>query len=346
MQKRRLRIQMSRTYKVAVIGAGDMGNRHVNGWKLAGHEVVSITDINRESAEKLADRYQVTNIFTDYKEAIRQRDVEIVSICLPLPLHAPVTIYAAEHGKHVFCEKPLAGSKEEAIQMEEAIRKAGVRFGIGFQVYYAEGVQLLAKYAQEGKFGYPMFAHADEIAEVRPKPIMHDARGNQGPIMDVCCHTFMNWQTIFNSKPKSVYARGAVLAKNRPEIAHIEELAIDTAVITVEYESGDIGSMTVSWGAAAKTKMRGRPFRIFGPKGGAEGRLAASLSVYEGETMEEMKFEPADLHMVQFTRFADCIERGEEAPVGIKQAKEILALTLAVFKSIETNQPVPASCDF
>src|SRR5690606_41278907 len=92
----------------------------------------------------------------------------------------------------------------------------------------------------------PLVFSSDLMQEVRPKIAMHDNNGNKGPIMDACCHYFFMWQTVFQSKPKRVYARGGIIAKDRPEIAHLQELAIDTGLITEELYSGDIGSMKVS----------------------------------------------------------------------------------------------------
>ncbi|GGD61610.1 Gfo/Idh/MocA family protein [Paenibacillus nasutitermitis] len=333
-----------KSYKVAVIGAGDMGSNHAAAWKLAGHEVISITDIDEPRAQSIANQYELEKVYTDYKQAAADPEAEIISICLPLPFHAPVTIYAAQQGKHVFCEKPLANSFQDAAAMEEAVRKAGVQFGIGFQRNLSNSLKQVKQWADEGKFGTPMVINSTNMMEVRPKRIMHDANGNNGPIMDTGCHYFLMWQTIFGSKPKSIYARGGILAKDRAELSHIQSLAIDTGIITVEYESGDIAEMTVSWGLPAGFKMGGRTDRIFGPKGGAEGsfnNVTDRLMLYEGGEKEEVPVDRnQNLHQDQFALFAEAIEKGEPAPVSFQAGKEMLAVTLAILESIETEKVV------
>jgi len=337
---------MTGQYGIAVIGTGDMGNRHVNAWQALGHEVVSITDIDTERAEATAKTYGVNTIHHDFAEAIADPSVDIVSICLPLAFHALVTICAAQYGKHVFCEKPLARSFSEAAAMEVAVKQAGVQFGLGLQRNLAEGVGLLRGWAAEGRFGRPMVFSSDLLQEVRPKRAMHDRAGNNGPLMDAGCHYYMLWQTVFRSRPKTVYAQGRILAANRPEVALLDQLAIDTAVVTVEYESGDIATMTVSWGLAENYQMRGRPDRIIGPKGGADGSVNSGLTLYDGDAVEFIEIENKDLHQVEFALFIDALERGTPPPYGFTAGKQMLAVTLAIFESIDTGRVIPVSCDF
>jgi predicted dehydrogenase len=332
---------MVNRFKVAVIGTGDMGSRHIEGWTLAGHDVVALADVDLARARELADQH----VYADYRELLADPDIAIVSVCTPLALHAPITIAAAEHDKHVFCEKPLARSFEEAAAMEEAVRKAGVQFGIGFQRNLATWVDLLACRAREGHFGQPLVFHSEALAEVRPKRVMHDRRGNNGPIMDTGCHFFLLWQTVFGSRPQAAYAQGRILAKERPEIAHFKELAIDTAVITLTYESGDIATLTVSWGLAAHTQLQPRPDRVFGPLGGAE-RSPQGLTLYQGDQIEALPLAPENLHQKELALFAEAVATGQPPVYGFQAGKEMLATTLAIFQSIETGTVVPISYDF
>lgn len=337
---------MPKRFKVAVVGAGEMGGEHITGWTLAGHEVVSIADVDLARARALAATRAIPHAYADYRASVADPAVDIVSICTPLAWHAPVAIAAAAQGKHVFCEKPLARSLAEARAMEEALTRSAVQFGLGFQRNLAAGVAMLRQWAQEGRFGRPLVFSSDLLQEVRPKFAMHDRQGNNGPIMDVGCHYYLLWQTVFQSTPTTVYAQGRVLAKDRPELAHLVDPAIDTAVITVAYASGDLASMTVSWGLAQHCKLRGRPDRLFGPQGGAEGDVNKSLTVYQGDQVETFEFVPQNLHQKEFSLFADALERGQPAPIGLRQGKEMLALTEAIFTSLETGHVVPVSYDF
>src|SRR5699024_5132648 len=104
------------TLKVAVIGCGSIAiHRHLPEYQANEKvEIVAVCDIKEERAQEAASKYEA-KAYTDYKQAITESDADIVSVCLPNYLHAPVSIFAAENGKHVLCEKPMATSDEEAL---------------------------------------------------------------------------------------------------------------------------------------------------------------------------------------------------------------------------------------
>jgi predicted dehydrogenase len=333
---------VSRPLNVAILGAGDMAGRHARAWSILGHRVVSVTDIDTARANDLAEQYG-SRVYCDYREAVADPEPEVVSVCLPLALHAPATIAAAGSGKHVLTEKPLCRSVREADAMELAVRNAGVHFALGLQRNLAEGVGLLRTWAAEGRFGRPMVFSSDLLQEVRPKRIMHDREGNKGPLTDAGCHYYMLWQTVFRSKPKIAYAQGRVLATDRPEVRHINQLAIDTAVVTVEFESGDIGTFTVSWGLPAGFRLKGRMDRILGPRGAAEGAVNAGLTLYEGDRVEDVKIQTRDLHEVELALFAETVRGGAPFPTGFREGRQMLAVTEAILRSIDSGQPVPVS---
>jgi myo-inositol 2-dehydrogenase/D-chiro-inositol 1-dehydrogenase len=315
-----------------------MGGRHVAAWQAIGHDVVAVSDVDRARAESLAAAHQVATVETDYARAIAGADV--VSICLPLALHAEVTIAAATAGKHVFTEKPLAPTVSDAIRMEKAVADAGVHFGLGFQRNLAGGVELLRQWAAAGRFGRPMLFSSDLLQEVRPKVAMHNRNGNNGPFTDAGCHYYLAWQTVFRSRPKTVYAQGRIAAIGRPEIAHFAQLAIDTGVVTVEYESGDIGTLTASWGLAKGTAIKSRPERVVGPNGVAEGDPERELVLYSGDTVERVAIERRDLHEIELRAFAESIEKDVPYQYGFAVGRQIMAVTDAIFESIATGRAV------
>jgi predicted dehydrogenase len=330
----------SKIYRIAVLGAGDMGGHHVRGWQEAGHRVLSITDIDTERAHHLAEKHGIEKVLSDVNVAIADPEVDIVSICLPLAFHAPLTIAAAKQGKHVLCEKPLAPSIADATAMEAAVREAGVTFALGMQRNWAGGVGVLRQRAAEGQFGRPMVFSSDLLQEVRPKIAMHDRNGNNGPLTDACCHYYLLWQTVFRSRPTTVYAQGRIIATERPEIFGHRSLALDTAVVTMAFESGDIGTMTVSWGLPKKFAMQGRPDRIIGPKGGAEGEVRSELTIYNGSETETVSIPEQDLHAVEFVDFVKAIETGRRPRHEFAVGRELIQITRAIEDSIATGQPV------
>ena len=326
--------------RIAVVGAGDMGTRHVVGWRAAGHAVVSVTDVDFGRSKALASAHDVVAAHDDYRVALADPNVDVVSICTPLASHRPIAVEGARRGKHVFTEKPLASTPADADAMQTAVDDAGVCFGVGFQRNLAPGVEVLRDLAASGAFGRPMLFSSDLLQEVRPKTAMHDRRGNNGPFADAGCHYFLMWQTVFRSRPSTVRAVGAVTAVDRPELAHLRELAIDTGVAIVTYESGDIGTLTASWGLAKGSRMTSRADRIIGPRGTAEGGVARELVVRTGSDTRSITFDPVDLHHLEFGRFAEAIRDGRQYEYGFTEGRQVMAVTDAIFASMATGETV------
>lgn len=331
----------SEALRIALLGAGDMGGRHAAAWRALGHRMVVVADADPERAARLAHEHGFERTTADWSEAAAATDVDVVVVALPLRLHAPATILASEHGKHVLTEKPLCRNFAEADLMEQAVRRAGTVFGVGFQRNLAEGVGLLRQWAAEGRFGHPLLFSSDLLQTVRPKPGMMDRDGNGGPLVDGGCHYYLLWQTVFRSRAKSVFARGGILANQQPETAGVRQLPVDTAALTVEYESGDLAAFTASWGVRTGLGVRGRPDRLIGPLAVAEGSVDRVLQVWDGAEPCRVEFQQRDLHRVEAELFATAVRGGAPFPTGFREGREMLAVTEAAFRSLATGRPAP-----
>lgn len=103
-----------------------IAHHHAEKWRAAGAEVVAIADIEPQALSAFSRTHEIVSTYTDYTEMLQREDgVEIVDVCTPPWLHAPMTLAALESGKHVLCEKPIAASAAEADAMAAAARAAG-----------------------------------------------------------------------------------------------------------------------------------------------------------------------------------------------------------------------------
>jgi len=99
------------------IGIGIVGSRfaadlHVRAFeKLRGHklEIIAVCSKNRESVDAFAKKFEIPNAFTDYRQMLERKDIQVVDLCVATDLHHTIAIQAAEAGKHIICEKPLTG---------------------------------------------------------------------------------------------------------------------------------------------------------------------------------------------------------------------------------------------
>jgi len=125
-------------------------------------ELTAVASKTKKNAKEFAEKYGVKTCYTDYDAMLKRDDVDAVNICVPNYLHAPLTISAAEHGKHVLCTKPLAVSMDQADEMVEACRKSGVILMYGENWLYAPSVVRMREIIREGALGEILSIEARE----------------------------------------------------------------------------------------------------------------------------------------------------------------------------------------
>ena len=120
-----------RPIRIGLIGAGQRAQQHLENYQdVPGAEVVAVADINEPLAQRVASRFKIPEVYTDYRELLQRDDLDAVDICLHNNLHRPVTVAAMEAGKDVYCEKPMAGSYADARIMYDTAQALGRRLYI------------------------------------------------------------------------------------------------------------------------------------------------------------------------------------------------------------------------
>ena len=114
--------------KVGIIGSQFQADIQAESFRIMPHEaeVVAVASPTPGNAAALAKKHGIPRVFTDYREMLKERDIELVSICAPNSLHAQMTKDIAAAGKHIVCEKPLAMTIAEGEEMIEAAKRHGV----------------------------------------------------------------------------------------------------------------------------------------------------------------------------------------------------------------------------
>ncbi|NLG23985.1 MAG: Gfo/Idh/MocA family oxidoreductase, partial [Clostridiales bacterium] len=180
--------------RVGVIGCGFISKMHFEGYKKCPQvQVAGFCDIIPERAEKARDTYgdKGSRIYTDYKEMIAAENLDAVSVCTENRMHAEITIYALDHGLHVFCEKPMAISGKQADQMVEAARRNGKKLTVGYQMRFMEDEMLLRREVEAGTFGPVYYAEATTLRRrgVPTWGVFLDAESQGGgPLIDIGTH--------------------------------------------------------------------------------------------------------------------------------------------------------------
>lgn len=322
---------------VVVVGAGDLGTRHALHWRAAGARVVAVCDPWLERATEAANEVGA-EAAADPIGYLQRTDVHVVSVCTPTFLHEAYTVAALEAGKHVLCEKPVALTLAAGERMKAAARLHGRQLRIGLMRRFDPAhTQLLACHAQ---LGGPTLAQATIVAGLRPKRLMHDARGNGGPIIDMCCHLFDLWSELFGGQPESVTAHGYTFGEGAPELASIEEKALDSALFTLTYPGGNVGQVQVSWGLPSGVEYLERHSYV-GPGGLLVANWNTSMTLWRSATGEVWQAPDFDAWGAQIAQFYRELTQGAPQEVaGIDEGLAALRVSLAVLESVAQGRTV------
>jgi len=260
--------------KVGIIGSGMIGKSHVRQYaEIAEAEVVAIADLDEDEAGRVAEQFNIPNVFKDYHDLLKIEDIESVDVCLPNFLHSLVTIEVFEAGKHVFCEKPMARNYPEAKAMMDASKKAGKELAVQAVMIFSPNGRAAKKIIDEGGLGNIYYARISDMRR-RGRPWV-DGYGTQhfvskekaggGALLDVAVYNFnrMFW-LLGNPAPVSVSAstfQEIDVYEERKDDIDVEEMA----VAFVRLENGITLNVEYAW-AAHLDKAGGDV--VLGSKGG------------------------------------------------------------------------------
>ena len=222
-----------------VIGAGRIGKIHAENLvtRILGVEVKAIADINLPAAQESARRLRIPNAYIDYHAILSDPSIEAVAICSSTDTHAHIIVEAAAAGKHVFCEKPIDHDLAKIDAGLQAVEKAGVKLQIGFNRRFDPNFRKVREMVAGGKIGKP---HILRITSRDPAPPPASyIKGSGGIFLDMTIHDFDMARYLIGSEVREVYVAGGVMVD--PQIGEAGD--IDTAVITLQFENGTIGTI-------------------------------------------------------------------------------------------------------
>lgn len=153
---------MTDKVRIGIIGVGQIGKRHVEYYrqKVKAADVVAIADINEAEAKRVAEVHNVPHVYTDFRELLQRDDIEAVDVCLHNNLHMPVTVTALKAGKHVYCEKPMAGTYNDAEVMYQTSLELDRKLSIQLNTLFAKETKAAKALIGEGVLGKPYHARS------------------------------------------------------------------------------------------------------------------------------------------------------------------------------------------
>ena len=148
-----------RKVRVGIIGTGQIGKAHIRNYQnIPDCEIVAVADINEPEARRVADEYGIPHVLTKFRDLLKMDEIEAVDVCLHNNLHAPVTIAALEAGKHVYCEKPMAGSYADAKAMYQTAKRKRRKLSVQLGTLFSMPTKAAKRLIDEGYLGRIYYA--------------------------------------------------------------------------------------------------------------------------------------------------------------------------------------------
>jgi predicted dehydrogenase len=222
---------------VALIGAGGFAQAYhlPNLKKIPFFNIKAIVTRTGSNAKKIAEEYGAEYCTTDYKEVLKDADVTLIIIATRHNLHAPIIIEAANAGKHIFVEKPIAMSYDDCKKVSDAVIENNINLTMGFNRRFAPLAQK-AKRIVKKRNNPLMITYRINSAGMKKEHWINDPVEGGGAIIGEGCHffDFCNW--IVGRDPVQIYAE---------KISSNDESIVDAnnVISTIRYEDGSVASI-------------------------------------------------------------------------------------------------------
>jgi predicted dehydrogenase len=337
---------MAEAVRVCLVGAGRAGQVHAD--SLANHipgaRMVSLVDSRPEPRQSTGDRFGIEARYASLEEALAGEPFDAVVITTPTFTHRDLTLLAAQHGKHILCEKPMALDLAECDDMIAAAARNNVILQIGFMRRFDPEFEAAAARLGEGAIGQPMIIKSLTHGPGLPPAWARDLRTSNGMFAEVNSHDWDCVRWLAGSNPKRVYAE---VANFKGEKRGVEaEHFYDCGLAEIRFESGAIASISgvcpCEYGYDARVE-------IIGEKGILQvGDLRGQAVVVctnrdEGIVSPIYRTWPqrfAEAYIREMKHFLECVRTGMPPRVTGDDGKWAVVSVLAATRSFLEERPV------
>ena len=327
---------MSRKLRIGVIGAGRIGKLHSNNLatRVPNAELAAISDVYEPAAKELAEKLGVPNYYNDYHKILEDPTIDAMFICSSTDTHSPISIEAAKAGKHIFCEKPIDHDLDKIKAVLEEVRKAGVKYQVGFNRRFDRNFKHVHEVVQNGGIGDVQIV---KVTSRDPEaPPLSYVKVSGGIFVDMTIHDFDMVRYLSGSEVEEVSAVGACLVN--PEIGQAGD--VDTCIITLKFANGALGVIDNSRQAVYGYDQR---IEVFGSKGciTADNETPNNTTLYTADGVQKEK--PLwfflerynDAFIAEENSFVDACLNGTDTAVGAFDGLQPVLIAIAAKESCE-----------
>lgn len=326
---------------LGLIGVGRIGKVHGEhmSYRIPRAKLAAISDVNHDEALSVGGRLGISKIESDHHVLLNDPDIDGVVICSPTDMHAIMIEEAAEAGKHIFCEKPIARTLKEIDKALDVVKRAGVKLQIGFNRRFDSNFARVRRAIVDGEVGEPHLLHIIS-RDPGPPPIEY-VKVSGGMFLDMTIHDFDMARFLTGDDVEEVYAAGAVRVD--PAIGDAGDL--DTALVTLKFKNGVLGVIDNSRKAVYGYDQR---VEVLGSAGGAvvsnnhpnTALISDAASVRRDLPLNFFMDRYLDSFLVEMKAFVDAVLDDAPIPVTGIDGRAAVALGIAARRSYEENRPV------
>jgi predicted dehydrogenase len=209
-------------------------------------ELIAVSRTQAQLAESFANEFGARRWYSDWQQLLSDKEIDAIYVATPVHLHAEQTIAAAEAGKHVLCEKPMALDVADCDRMIAACRANNVKLGVAYYRHFYPVVRRVKQLVDSGELGVPIIVQVNAFEWFDPKPseprswlIKKDLSGG-GPMFDFGCHRIEVLLHIFGAVSNVKATLGNAFFDREVE---------DVATAVFQFERGTCGTLTVAHAA-------------------------------------------------------------------------------------------------
>ena len=333
---------------VGVIGAGRIGRVHAENlaYRIPEANLVAISDVFVAAAEKLAaelpappDRPGGVSAYQDHRRILDDPAIDAVLVCSSTDTHARFMEEAAQAGKQLFCEKPIALDLAAIDRALEVVKQAGVKLQIGFNRRFDPNFRRVHDVVAEGQIGQP---HVLRITSRDPLPPPIDyVRVSGGIFLDMTIHDFDMARFLMGQEVESVYAAAGVMVD--PRIGEVGD--VDTAVVTLHFADGSLGVIDNSRQAVYGYDQR---VEVFGSAGVVTADnnypntalISDAKRVHRDLPLNFFMERYVDSYVNEMRAFVDCVVNDAPPPVTGLDGRIPVVMGYAAKQSVAEGRPV------
>ncbi len=231
-----------------LVGCGDISRRRVAPAlrELESCELVAVSRAREELAEAFVREFEARRWYADWRELVRDEEIDAVYVATPVHLHAEQAIAAAEAGKHVLCEKPMALDAAECERMIAACRANKVKLGVAYYRHFYPVVRRVQELIDSGELGVPIVVQMNAFEWFDPEPshprawLLKKELSGGGPMFDFGCHRIEVMLDLVGGVSDVQSTLANTLFQREVE---------DVATAIFRFERGPCGTLTIAHAA-------------------------------------------------------------------------------------------------